>query len=360
MANPEHLKILKQGVSVWNEWRKKNSKIRPDFLNAKLNGMNLGNVNFYNTNLGGAILNKANLAGAELIHAWLNQANLEGADLSHADLGSAYVGKANLSAANLSRARCVETDFDRATLSDVDFEGARLHRTNFRHAILSGANFSGVHLAYAVLTEVDLSQVTGLTEAWHQGPSSIGIDTIYRSKGNIPESFLKNAGVPADFITFMKSLEGKAIEFYTCFISYSSKDDEFAKRLHSDLQDNGVRCWFAPEDLKIGDKIRFGIDEAIRIHDKLLLILSENSINSQWVEQEVEKALEKERDENRLVLFPIRIDDSVFETKAGWAPFVKNSRNIGDFSDWKNHDSYKKAFERLLRDLKADEEILKG
>ena len=77
------------------------------------------------------------------------------------------------------------------------------------------------------------------------------------------------------------------IDYYSCFISYSSKDDAFAKRLYADLQSNHVRCWFAPEDLKIGDRIRTGIDEAIRVHDKLLLILSKSSVASGWVEREV-------------------------------------------------------------------------
>jgi len=53
------------------------------------------------------------------------------------------------------------------------------------------------------------------------------------------------------------------------FISYSSKDDDFAQRLHADLQHQGVRCWFAPEDLQIGDKFRIRIDESIRVYDKL-------------------------------------------------------------------------------------------
>ena len=88
---------------------------------------------------------------------------------------------------------------------------------------------------------------------------------------------------------------GRAIEFYSCFISYSSKDQEFAERLHADLQAKGVRCWFAPHDLKIGDRFRQRIDEAIRVHDKLLLILSEHSIESDWVATEVEAAFEKER-----------------------------------------------------------------
>ena len=189
----------------------------------------------------------------------------------------------------------------------------------------------------------------------HSGPSSIGIDTVYRSGGNIPEVFLREAGVPEPFIVHMKSLVAamSPIEFYSCFISYSSKDQEFAERLHADLRGKNVRCWFAPEDLKIGDKLRPAFDEAIRVHDKLMVLLSENSVGSPWVEKEVETAFEKERRQSRTVLFPIRLDDAVMETDQAWAADIRRGRHIGDFRDWKNHDSYKKAFDRLLRDLKA-------
>ena len=114
-----------------------------------------------------------------------------------------------------------------------------------------------------------------------------------------------------------------------------------------------MRCWFAPEDLKIGDRIRDRIDESIRLHDKLLLILSENSVSSLWVGDEVEAAFERERRENRTVLFPIQIDDAVTESTTGWAAAIRRTRHVGDFTRWKEHDSYQKAFERLLRDLKA-------
>jgi hypothetical protein len=154
----------------------------------------------------------------------------------------------------------------------------------------------------------------------------------------------------------MRSLVGKPIEFYSCFISYSSKDADFAKRLHADLQAQNVRCWFAPEDLKIGDKFRMRIDEAIRIHDKLLLVLSENSVKSAWVEKEVETAFEKERrQDNKPVLFPIRLDDAVMQTDQAWAGDIRRTRHIGDFTRWKDHDAYQQAFQRLLRDLKAEE-----
>ena len=92
----------------------------------------------------------------------------------------------------------------------------------------------------------------------------------------------------------MHSLVGKPIEYYSVFISYSSKDEEFARRLYNDLQGARVRCWFALEDLKTGDKFWERIDVGIRMYDKLLVILSEDSIDSPWVEEEVTSALEKE------------------------------------------------------------------
>jgi hypothetical protein len=189
----------------------------------------------------------------------------------------------------------------------------------------------------------------------HWNPSTIGIDTIYRSGGIIPEKFLKDAGVPDTFITYMRSLIVRPVEYYSCFISYASKDQACVERLYTDLRAVGVRCWYAPEDLRIGARIRAGIDESIHSHDKLLLVLSKYSVASDWVEKEVETALEKERQQKRTVLFPVRLDDAVMKIKTGWPADIHRGRNIGDFRKWKQHDDYQKAFQRLLRDLTADD-----
>jgi TIR domain len=125
-----------------------------------------------------------------------------------------------------------------------------------------------------------------------------------------------------------------------------------AQRLNADLRANSVLCWFAPEDLKTGDEFRSVIDISIQRHDRLLLILSEHSVKSPWVQKEVETAFEKERKENRTVLFPIRIDEAVMQKDVGWAADIRRQRHIGDFRQWKDHDAYQHAFNRLLRDLK--------
>ena len=238
----------------------------------------------------------------------------------------------------------------------VDLREADLRGANLRGANLGGADLTQALIADTTFGNNDLSEVKGLETVRHVGPSTIGIDTIYKSKGKIPEVFLRGCGVPEDFIVYMKSLVGKAIEFYSCFISYSRKDEDLAKRLHADLQAQNVRCWFAPEDLRIGDKFRTRIDEAIRVHDKLLLVLSKSSVTSAWVEKEVETAFEKEQPHGgKPVLFSIRLDDAVMKTDQAWAADVRRTRHIGDFTRWKDHDAYRQAFQRLLRDLKAEQ-----
>ena len=220
------------------------------------------------------------------------------------------------------------------------------------HADLREANVEEARLAETVFADTNLSGTKGLDQCDHFGPSMLDHRTLARS-GTLPIKFLRGCGLPDFIIDNVEALRGDPIQFYSLFISYSSTDDAFARRLHADLQDTGVRCWFAPEDLKIGDEIRPAIDSAIRLRDKLLLILSERSIESQWVKDEVEAAYEEEDRRGKTILFPIRLDDAVMDTSEAWAAKLRRQRNIGDFTDWKDHDAYQSAFDRLLRDLKA-------
>ena len=153
-----------------------------------------------------------------------------------------------------------------------------------------------------------------------------------------------------------RSLVGQPIEFYSCFISYSSHDQAFAERLHADLRrQSNCASWFAPKDLKIGDRFQERIEESIRVFDKVMIVLSEASVESRWVEREVNAAREREDREKRTILFPIRIDDAVMNAPQPWAADIRRSRHIGDFREWEVDSAYLKAFERLLRDLKATE-----
>ena len=148
----------------------------------------------------------------------------------------------------------------------------------------------------------------------------------------------------------------ESTEFYPCFVSYARGDAEFAKRLTSDLQSRGVRCWLTPEDIKVGDKVdnlRPSVDSVLLKARKMILILSRNS-KSPWVQHEVDVALQKERTDSDLVLIPIRLDESVASSSdVPWAAELYRMRQIADFSDWKNPSSYEKALNHLLQSLIA-------
>ena len=141
-------------------------------------------------------------------------------------------------------------------------------------------------------------------------------------------------------------------DYHTCVLSYATEDQTFAEKLHADLQSRNISCWFAPHDLKMGDKLRAQIYEAIQKNDKLLLILSEHAVKSDWVEREVELAFERERlPPQMLVLFPIRLDDTVMQTQTAWASDIHRMRFIGDFRQFQDEMAYQRALQRLLRDL---------
>jgi uncharacterized protein YjbI with pentapeptide repeats len=377
MANPEHLAVLKQGVALWNRWRQEHPQLAPQLDGADLRRATLEGADFRRASLTGVRLDEANLTGARIRKANLSEAGLGGAVLKYADFTRAFLHGTSFVLANLS-----DADLSGAHLEDADLSWAKLIRTDLRSADLSGAklgvadlndaslcrarlgraDFTGARAGGTQFDNTDLSLAVGLETVLHRGPSSIGIDTIYKSKGTIPEKFLRGCGVPEEFIAYIGSMVGRPIEYYSCFISYSTKDQGFADRLYADLQAKGVRCWFAPHDIMGGRKIHEQIDEAIRVHDKLLLILSEHSMASDWVGTEIANAREREAREKKQMLFPITI--APFEEVKQWKKFdadlgsdsAKAVREyyIPDFSGWdSDHAGYQREFERLVAALKS-------
>jgi uncharacterized protein YjbI with pentapeptide repeats len=235
--------------------------------------------------LSGADLSEANLSHANLIGAKLSRANLSGADLYEADLSQADLSEANLSHANLSGALLSQADLSETNLSHANLSGAFISRANLSHANLSHANLSGTILShaelfYTTIVDVDLSLASGLESVDHRGPSSIGIDTLVLSKGNIPPAFLRGCGLQDWLIEaaplFQENLttaevndilyrvfplrSGQAFQFYSCFISYSHADKPFARRLYDTLQGRGIRCWLDQRQLLPGDPLYEHID----------------------------------------------------------------------------------------------------
>ena len=163
----------------------------------------------------------------------------------------------------------LRADLNGADLSGADLSRADLHGTNLSRANLLKANLTEAVLEETLFGATTLSEVKGLDQCRYAGPSIVDFRTL-KNSGPLPIAFLRGVGLPDNLIDYLPSLLNEAIRHYSCFISYASKDQTFAERLHADLQNKGVRYWFAPHDMPIGAKIIDAIDDAIRLRDKVL------------------------------------------------------------------------------------------
>jgi uncharacterized protein YjbI with pentapeptide repeats len=364
MADKNHLKIFKQGVEGWNRWRRDNPDIEP----------NLSGANFYvelELKIGRFDIERKlmklrgiDLSRTDLTRIQAQHGILDGADLSHAVLAEANLSGASLVGANLTATSLWLSDLTEAILTRADLSRSYLKGVNLSRARLREVNFSEAIFADTILANSDLSTAKGLDTAHHRGPSIISIDTIFESKGNIPQVFLRGCGVPEDFITYMPSLVAglQPIQFYSCFISYSHADKSFARRLYAELQARGIRCWLDEHQLLLGDKMYTEVDRGIRTRDKVLLCCSEGSLNSWWVDKEITIAIEeeeylwKQRGKEVLKLIPLNLDGYLFtdEWKNGRSAEIK-SRLAADFTGWEADNSkFEAEFEKLVRSLRAD------
>ncbi len=318
MANPEHVEIVKRGREATLAWRRAN----PDAL--------------------------LDLRGGELARTSLVGANLARADLSRADLRNADLGMAELSGANLTL----------ATLSGANLWDAILVNTNLSGTKLDEANLDNAHCLDTVFGNIDLSSTKGLEKIRPIGPSIVGTDTLLQSGGKLPEVFLRNCGLspweilqaqlydPALTAAQISDLQYKIFDLRAhgpmflggVFISYSRDDSKFIDKIRERLQEEGAPVWLDRHDLDAGSLQR-QISRAIRVNDVVLLVLSEASVQSDWVENELDMARKKEKDEGRNVLCPVALDDSwkskAFdndsEERTLWRTLTR--KNILDFSN---------------------------
>jgi hypothetical protein len=340
MANKEHLKIIRQGVAIWNQWRVQNPATQPDLRDADLSQ--------------GSGLAVAYLSGMDLRNADLRSSNCDGVLMPNANLENAMLQDANFFRAVITNVNFRRANMTMCGMADCDLSGSSLIEANLLGADLSGGRMKKVLLGNTIFANTNLARAIDLDTCLHIEPSSLDYQTHSRS-GHIPASFLRAIGLPSRLVDYFLTPSEPESNMHSCFISYSVKDQDFADRLYADLQAKGVRCWFAPRDLAPGEFFRQRIDDAIREHDKLLIILSENSIDSSWVQKEFETADEKERAlKGTLVLLPIRLDEAVMNTNRAWAADVRRTRHIADFTNWENPDFYRESCANLLRHLKAE------
>ncbi len=411
MANPEHVARLKEGVGAWNAWRRTNPGVmvdlesaylaRADLTLANLASAKLARAKFDFTRLTYADLTSSNLAStnfthanltrADLAHSNLTHANLTYADLTHANFTHANLTHALLSSAKLTSAKFAQANLNKADLQPADLTHANLTRADLTHANLAHANLTHANLASADLTSakltqanldtaelratgfsaLDLSEVVGLEKVMHVGPSNISTSTLERSKGRIPTAFLRGCGLSDWEVESAKLYNPDLTEFERIdityrvaqilgetpininplFISYKREDSDFVDALGKSLDGKRVRYWRDIHDMKAG-RIEKQVDRAMRLNPTVLLVLSEKSVESDWVEWEAKKARKLEKELDRDVLCPLSLDDSWKTCK--WPERLREQimeYQILDFSRWQEPTEFQQWFQKLIDGL---------
>ncbi len=376
MADQEQLQILKQGGKAWKAWRNKHPNRKIDFREADLRGVELSGADLSGAKLSFVDLREADLSQAHLSQAFLYGANLSfadlnGADLSEADLSAADLGFANLYRTRLSEANLFGANLREANLYGSDFSEANLSAADLRLSNLREADLSEAVMGNTTLGDLDLSQARGLETVRHELASTLGTSTLVLSKGSIPEVFLRGCGLSdweieaaklhrpglpsheLDEILYKihELRANRPVQVASLFISYSHADSAFVDALERLLNEKGIRFWRDIHDLTAG-RLEKQIDRAIRLNSTVLLVLSEHSTRSDWVEHEVHLARELEKQTQRDVLCPVTLDEAW--KNSAWSQVLMEQvmkYNILSFCEWQEDTSFRKMFARLVDGL---------
>jgi hypothetical protein len=342
-SHPEHLAVLHRGLTAWNEWRQQNPHIIPVLARVDLAEQDLKGINFAHVDLTRTVMRAADLSGATLYQADLYGADLRGCNLTSVGMQGSKLHRTDLRGGNLSGADMFRADFISAQVDEVNFAASRCLTTAF--------------------SDVDLTHAVGLASVTHEGPSSIDSSTLLRSRGPEAEGFFFSAGVPLALIAAARrlSMSGPALQFNSVFISYSSEDTVIAEKIYDALRSRGVRVWFAPRNMRGGQLLFDQIDEAIQVHDRLLVLLSEASLKSNWVKTELMRAWRRELTEHRRILFPVLL--SPFDRLRLWSCFDADTGTdvaaavrayfIPDLCDWSDENRFQAGVRQIIDDLRA-------
>lgn len=303
-------------------------------------------------------------------NAWRALSPETAIDLSDANLSEMFLGRANLSGVNLAKANLVRVNLVRANLTVANIREANLARANFVRANLSGADFSHSILYETVFGSTDLTGTRGLATCQHLGPSIIDHSTILKSSP-LPESFLRGCGLSewqieasklyqpdlseadiTDIVMRIRALRTSSpVQISNLFLSYSLADAPFVEQLERVFQNRGIRYWCDVQDAPEASLDQI-ILRATKQNATVLLLLSERSVESDWIEFEAQKARELENELGRRILFPIGLDNA-WKGHNWSGPFVRQIETSGvlDFSDWKDAAAFETVCGKLIEHL---------
>ena len=315
---------------------------RSNLSNAIFNRANMIGCSLVRTNLSSSTLQSAELRGADLSHSNLRYANLEGANLSETNLSSVDLAWANLKGANLRGANLTLTSLKLADLTGADLRGAGITNANLESAI-----FLNTRLGITKFVNCDLRLVIGLESARHTGPSTIGLDTLARSRGSIPKVFLENAGVAAPLVAAQDVLNGVKRAYPTVLIIGSAGDSELAGRLRSGLAAAQIPCWaIAADDEKAMQSGDIALDHTI-YYDRLVLLCSVESLESPQASQYLAQLAGSQRSEFDRNIITLAADSLFYDREDRLCNTLKQGLVL-DFRSWQDVKIYGEALTSLV------------
>jgi uncharacterized protein YjbI with pentapeptide repeats len=356
-------RLLCSSSKAWNSWtlslrpvqayslRGEGLRLKPGYFiflrNCDLQHIDFTDYNFISVDFCGSKFNRSNFFNVRFSRAVTMRSRFDNCSFRNCRFFSCELGDASFRHCDFSHAELNGESYG-ADFSKSKFEKCILSGS-YHNGIFEGADFDGAYVFGANFVNTNLSNIANLTRSHVYSPISIDLRTLKLS-GKLPKQFHIGAGFSGSDIDKLKDdiLRRRKT---TVFLSHSSKDERIVSLLAADLEKRGLDVWYAPRDLKIGAKTRTELDTAVSSVDKLIVILSKNSISSDWVEQEVENALEIERKTRKSFLIPVMIDDKVMKSRAGWAAYLRRTKNIGRLSSMKRDESYFKFLHRLLGDI---------
>jgi 5'-deoxynucleotidase YfbR-like HD superfamily hydrolase len=125
------------------------------------------------------------------------------------------------------------------------------------------------------------------------------------------------------------------------FLSHSSKDKAFVRRLNKDLQSHNFDTWLDHEKIPLGASISTAVESAVEQSDILLIVLSRNSIASGWVDTEWRSKFFRQMDEKKDRVIPLLLNECVIPL------FLVDRR----YADFREADKYERNLSILLRFL---------
>ena len=338
------------------------------FYRADLREANFSRAIASGANFRGADLRNANLAGVNLDRATLSEANLSGADLTNANLDRANLDRANFTGANLTG-----TSFNGANLSRSNLASCILNGADFYEAVLNDvgtveADFSNCVIGYTVFQNCALDAAVGLDEVRHDAPSTIGLDTLLRSRGALPESFILGSGVPAAVAGLQDSVADAPVSTLEVHISCADADISFARQLESNLRSAGVRSWVFAESFRgnplVDRRATSGEEEIerwVRHYDRIVVVCSAAGLDSETVRNDITAAHESQKISDRWTMYLIDGDGVMGAGRNRAARLLKEEHRVFDLTgQGDGSEEYRTALDDLIANLKEDQPASAG